>query len=176
MKVVDMLGCGLPVLALQFACLDELVQEGRNGLKFSNADGLSDALVSLLSEFPQSDTNSLRSGIALGGAFPAALEGGETWEATWNAVVNPLLDAPLRESDTPTQGPTPVLESDTSLEQLDTSLPSTHGTIATHHLRTDNLRRRSGWNASTTGSSPILPHGLEAGGYVPRISVNEREP
>lgn len=44
MKVVDMFGAGLPVLALDFACIHELVQDGVNGLVFRNAMHLSDQL------------------------------------------------------------------------------------------------------------------------------------
>lgn len=52
MKVVDMLGCGLPVCALDFACLDELIQDGRNGLVFRDAEGLANQFESLLANFP----------------------------------------------------------------------------------------------------------------------------
>lgn len=58
MKVVDMLGCHLPVLALDFPCLGELVQQGRNGLKFSNDEGLAEGLESLLGGFPYGDGSS----------------------------------------------------------------------------------------------------------------------
>jgi hypothetical protein len=39
-QVVDMFGCQLPVLAVRYACIDELVEDGRNGLLFDDAPGL----------------------------------------------------------------------------------------------------------------------------------------
>ncbi|KAI0726057.1 mannosyltransferase [Fomitopsis betulina] len=54
MKVVDMFGCELPVCALGFACLDELVKEGINGLVFHNAEQLAKQLESLLLPHPHS--------------------------------------------------------------------------------------------------------------------------
>ncbi|MEW5312867.1 MAG: hypothetical protein WDW38_004467 [Sanguina aurantia] len=48
MKVVDMFGCGLPVAALAYSCIGELVREGVNGRLFSTSSGLADVLVALL--------------------------------------------------------------------------------------------------------------------------------
>lgn len=52
MKVVDMLGCDLSVCALGFPCIGELVQHGKNGLVFYNAQELASQLESLLSKHP----------------------------------------------------------------------------------------------------------------------------
>lgn len=71
MKVVDMLGCSLPVLALDFPCLDELIIDGRNGLTFSDAAGLERCLETVLGDFPNAD-NWLRRNVEEDTAFPTA--------------------------------------------------------------------------------------------------------
>lgn len=79
MKVVDMLGCGLPVCALSFACLPELVESGVNGAVFSSASELATSLADVL-------TGRLRlphTGF-LGSDAP-------TWQAQWTRTVAPLL-------------------------------------------------------------------------------------
>lgn len=48
MKIVDMFGAHLPVLALDFECVGELVQEGHTGLLFENAEGLSLLLLDVM--------------------------------------------------------------------------------------------------------------------------------
>ena len=52
MKVVDMYGCRLPVAAIQFPALSELVQDGVNGHVFTTSHQLSDIIVSWFRNFP----------------------------------------------------------------------------------------------------------------------------
>ncbi|BGP18432.1 hypothetical protein JCM10213_001679 [Rhodosporidiobolus nylandii] len=95
MKVVDMYGCELPVLALDFPCLSELVKHNQNGRVFRTATDLADQLIELLRSFPRpypSPIDELRAGIK------TASYGGEgeeqkwgSWEENWREVVGPLV-------------------------------------------------------------------------------------
>ncbi|GEM10494.1 beta-1,4-mannosyltransferase, glycosyltransferase family 33 protein [Rhodotorula toruloides] len=95
MKVVDMFGCGLPVLALDFPCLGELIKDGKNGRTFETAEDLADELITLLLGFPMpfpSDIDILRVGIKdckYGGGEPG--QEWESWEAHWDRIVAPLM-------------------------------------------------------------------------------------
>lgn len=80
MKVVDMLGCGLPVCALDFACLPELVKAGVNGAVFASAEELTACLVRLLH-----GAATVHAGFL--GSRPT------TWDDMWDDVVLPLLHA-----------------------------------------------------------------------------------
>ena len=52
MKVLDMFGCQVPVCAVKFNCLHELVKHGENGLVFSDETELSTQLFSLIRKYP----------------------------------------------------------------------------------------------------------------------------
>lgn len=111
MKVVDMFGCGLPVCALGFACLDELVKDGMNGLVFHNAEQLAGQFESLLSSHPNSPslealraslwqatplTPSIHSPPAFAEGLLQEEDGKQawqwgTWAQNWDRVIRPLV-------------------------------------------------------------------------------------
>lgn len=83
MKVVDMLGVGLPVIGWdKFDAWPELIQDGINGRGFHSSAALTDLLVSLFG----GDTKQLlrlREG--------AILEGKRRWDDEWDPVAGKLL-------------------------------------------------------------------------------------
>ncbi|KAG5545932.1 hypothetical protein RHGRI_018182 [Rhododendron griersonianum] len=86
MKVVDMFGCGLPVCAVSYSCIEELVKVGKNGLLFSSSSELADELLMLFKGFPDNCNalKSLRNG---------ALEMGSSarWATEWEENAKPLI-------------------------------------------------------------------------------------
>jgi beta-1,4-mannosyltransferase len=86
MKVADLFGAGVPVLALDYgACLAERVRHGDNGLLFSTADQLADILFDLFETYPadQKRLDRLRTG-ARKSARP-------TWEEGWTKEARPVF-------------------------------------------------------------------------------------
>ncbi|BFZ55067.1 mannosyltransferase [Savitreella phatthalungensis] len=82
MKVLDMFGCGLPVLAKRFEALDELIKEGVNGRIFDDAEDLTQMLEGLLGEHRQ-HLDELRKG--------ALAEGDTRWDDSWNNVARDIF-------------------------------------------------------------------------------------
>jgi beta-1,4-mannosyltransferase len=86
MKIADLFGAGVPVLALDYgACLAERVRHGDNGLLFSTAEQLADILFDLFESYPadQKRLERLRAG-ARKSARP-------TWEEGWSREARPVL-------------------------------------------------------------------------------------
>ncbi|KAH9982176.1 glycosyltransferase family 33 protein [Lactifluus volemus] len=103
MKIVDMFGCGVPVCALDFACLPELVIEGKNGVIFQDAAGLADQLENLLGGFPNArELEKLRASLRRV-VEPTSQSNGDdegwawnSWGDNWTRVVRPLVSPNVR--------------------------------------------------------------------------------
>ncbi|XP_076264005.1 ALG1, chitobiosyldiphosphodolichol beta-mannosyltransferase [Rhynchophorus ferrugineus] len=83
MKVVDMFGCCLPVLAYDFKCLHELVIDGKNGYTFKNSENLSARIISWFENFPINEKN-----LETEKKFKSELETIQSlrWEENWEKV------------------------------------------------------------------------------------------
>ncbi|KAF7066980.1 hypothetical protein CFC21_072897 [Triticum aestivum] len=86
MKVVDMFGCGLPVCAASFSCIEELVKVNRNGLLFSTSSELADELMVLFKGFPE-ECDTLKS--LKGGALSTGSS--SKWSTEWETNALPLV-------------------------------------------------------------------------------------
>ncbi|KAK9463371.1 uncharacterized protein V1516DRAFT_17142 [Lipomyces oligophaga] len=87
MKVVDMFGCGVPVLARNFPALSELVVNERNGFAFDTSEELAYLLTDV---FTNPDIMlKIRKG--------AQLESGNRWNETWRITAGPVFHIPNRE-------------------------------------------------------------------------------
>lgn len=80
MKVVDMFGCGLPVCAVDYPCLRELVKPGETGLVFESSSELCQHICDLLQGFPKPTKllESLRANVDKWQAI--------RWDENWRAV------------------------------------------------------------------------------------------
>ena len=85
MKVLDMFGCQVPVCAIGFDCLDELVRDGENGRVFSDADELSGQLFDLLDGYPSGDSGKTLE------AYRRNIRDMERWKENWDKCAKPLL-------------------------------------------------------------------------------------
>ncbi|XP_053527459.1 chitobiosyldiphosphodolichol beta-mannosyltransferase isoform X4 [Artibeus jamaicensis] len=85
MKVVDMFGCCLPVCAVNFRCLHELVKHEENGLIFQDSEELAAQLQMLFSKFPDPSgkLNQFRKNLRESEQL--------RWDENWKQRVLPLL-------------------------------------------------------------------------------------
>ncbi|NXI20899.1 ALG1 mannosyltransferase, partial [Sterrhoptilus dennistouni] len=85
MKVVDMFGCCLPVCAIHFECLHELVKHNENGLIFRDSKELAEQLKMLFLDFSASEgkLQSFRENLRTSRQ--------QRWEQSWDHTVLPLL-------------------------------------------------------------------------------------
>ncbi|KAL4858545.1 UDP-glycosyltransferase TURAN [Chlorella vulgaris] len=89
--VVDMFGCGLPVCALTYSCIGELVSHEHNGLLFATPNQLAQQLVSC---FRSSNGSSSTIGSPLLARLRRGVEGASMarWHDTWRKIVLPVLE------------------------------------------------------------------------------------
>ena len=89
MKVLDMLGCGLPVCAVGFRALPELITHGSNGLVFTTSDELADQLASLVTPGREAAAalRKLRDGVAASEAKQPR------WAENWAKAAAPAMVA-----------------------------------------------------------------------------------
>jgi hypothetical protein len=87
-QVVDMFGAGLPVCAVDYACISELVQPGRTGLLFASAKELSLQLQRLLAGFG-AGAGQLPSGCAVKKLRP--LRHGDRWASVRHVCASYVL-------------------------------------------------------------------------------------
>lgn len=89
MKIWDMFGCGVPVCAATFGCIDELVSHGVNGYVFENSKQLAVQLQLLLKDFP--NNSNLQE---LGKGVHSTTRWNENWEAIALPVIRDLSASP----------------------------------------------------------------------------------
>lgn len=87
MKVVDMLGSGLPVLSFRFQCIEELLRPGETGFLFSRGNELADRLFGMLFT---GDGAEVVKGMSefITETFKRP---GMRWQGTWEQGVLPVL-------------------------------------------------------------------------------------
>ncbi|RPB20948.1 hypothetical protein L211DRAFT_828760 [Terfezia boudieri ATCC MYA-4762] len=84
MKVVDLFGAGVPVAAVGFKALGELVKDGVNGVVFKDGEELGERLVGLFDESKGGrELSLLKEG--------AGEEGGRRWDGEWGRVARPVF-------------------------------------------------------------------------------------
>ncbi|EQC38367.1 hypothetical protein SDRG_04081 [Saprolegnia diclina VS20] len=84
MKVLDMFGCRVPVCAVGFNCLNELIKHDKNGLVFQRSEELCDQLIELLTAYPKNETLT---------RYRANLSDFEHWPENWSKHAAPVFDA-----------------------------------------------------------------------------------
>ena len=90
MKILDLFGCETPVVAHDFECLTELVQDGVNGRIFRTSDELSASLYELLMPLSSNESVSNHSQGALKN-YSKALHDGPRWHSNWMEHAFPVI-------------------------------------------------------------------------------------
>ena len=82
MKGLDMIGAGLPLLSVKYQCITELVDEGSNGLLFTDGEDLARVLKNLLITRELSIAKLKEGSIA---------SSKQKWDDVWDTCARPVL-------------------------------------------------------------------------------------
>eukprot|EP00871_Galdieria_phlegrea_P003822 jgi/Galph1/4440/GphlegSOOS_G3100.1 len=85
MKVVDMFACGVPVISYRYGCIDELVQHGKNGLLFNDADELYQHLCMLMTREGSEKLLKMRQYLR---THPLP-----SWDEEWQRIAKPMIES-----------------------------------------------------------------------------------
>jgi len=88
MKIVDMFGCCLPVCALNYDCIDELVKHDQNGFVFNDGNELTRQLCYLLKNFPKDKSKLSQFSEHIQNNF-LKLRWNENWENVFLPLIRP---------------------------------------------------------------------------------------
>lgn len=97
MKVLDLFGCQVPVCAMQFACLDELVQDGVNGRVFGDSAQLAQQLWELLSPLSAETAGVPNHGFGELQRFAQNLQSRPRWHENWLQQAWPVVQQVVQE-------------------------------------------------------------------------------
>eukprot|EP00563_Minutocellus_polymorphus_P001488 CAMPEP_0181037548 /NCGR_PEP_ID=MMETSP1070-20121207/9461_1 /TAXON_ID=265543 /ORGANISM="Minutocellus polymorphus, Strain NH13" /LENGTH=573 /DNA_ID=CAMNT_0023115273 /DNA_START=33 /DNA_END=1751 /DNA_ORIENTATION=- len=95
MKILDLFGCEVPVCAIGFGCLDELVVDGKNGRVFSTSTELAGLMLELLGSF--ANISSARSDGTTNRAtgelerLRKGIRGMTRWRENWNESAQDVI-------------------------------------------------------------------------------------
>ena len=85
MKVLDMMGCHVPVCAISFQCVDELVLDHVNGKVFGNEMDLAKILLDVFAE------KEWRDGLGMLGKWREGIGSMKRWKENWNVYARSVI-------------------------------------------------------------------------------------
>ena len=98
MKVIDLFGCEVPVCAMDFDCLSELVEDDVNGHVFTNSSQLADQLFELLEPLHHDQHVPCHSFGKLD-QYSQQLQNGLRWHENWCLHALPMIEEVANTSD-----------------------------------------------------------------------------
>lgn len=94
MKILDLFGCGVPCLALNFRCLSELIEDDENGRTFDDSAELLENLWYLLRPLGESKSPLAPHSFGELARYSLALKGRKRWDMNWKENAAPILQLP----------------------------------------------------------------------------------